>query len=108
MIITKDNAMIPENEWEKGYVEGYADSARSSYYAWEMNKHRWHNAKKENPADCHEVWVCFSKTSGLYPFKHYYGVGFYIQEDDAWYIQGCTKGVIVHGWKEIERFEIDE
>lgn len=44
MIITKDNAMIPENEWDEGYIKGYADSARDSYYTWEKNQHRWHDA----------------------------------------------------------------
>ena len=112
MIITKDNAMIPENAWEEGYVAGYADSARDSYYTWEMNKHRWHNANQEKPTDVCEVWIYFStfgNTIELHPFKHGYGIGIYIQEDDAWYIQGVTtKNVIVRGWKEIEPFNIGE
>lgn len=110
MIITKDKAMIPENEWDKGYIKGYADSARDSYYTWEKNQHRWHDATQEKPTGVyvHEVLICFNKTSEVHPCRYRYGVGIYIQEDDTWYIQGFTKGIIVHGWKEIEPFEVDE
>ena len=57
MIITKDKAMIPENEWDEGYIKGYADSARDSYYTWEKNQHRWHDATQEKPTEVCEVYI---------------------------------------------------
>lgn len=112
MIITKDKAMIPENEWDEGYIKGYADSARDSYYTWEKNQHRWHDATQEKPTEVCEVYIYFSifgNARELHPFKHSYGIGIYIQENDTWYIQGVTtQNVIVRGWKKIEPFEIDE
>ena len=51
----------------------------------------------------------FGNARELHPFKHNYGIGINIQENDTWYIQGVTtQNVIVRGWKKIEPFEIDE